>query len=142
MQLDEIICWIDGAFGVTPPLSGEGDAEVLKRVFAGKNYQRYLQDQVNRQIIKDYLANAVLLGVISEGGLAAFALQLSSEEGRAALALHMLMSSVDEAVDLPLLSGEVEVLKPLKLQSGDHIDLGKCQQFCYHGRNLGIIHAH
>ena len=104
MRLDEIVCWIDGAFGVTPPLSGEGDVDVLKRVFAGKSYQRYLQDQVNRQIIKDYLANAVLLGIISEGGLAAFALQLSSEEGRAALALHMLMSSVDEAVDLPLLT--------------------------------------
>lgn len=120
MQLDEIIGWIDGAFGVTPALPGDGDVEILKQVFTGKSYQRYLQDQVNRQIIKDYLANAVLLGVISEGGLAAFTLQLSSEEGRAALALHMLMSSVDEAVDLPLLSGEVEVLKPLKLRPSDH----------------------
>jgi hypothetical protein len=120
LQLDEIVCWVDSAFGVTPPLSGEGDADVLKRVLTGKSYQRYLHDQVNRQIIKDYLANAVLLGIISEGGLAAFALQLSTEEGRAALALHMLMSSVDEAVDLPLLSGEVEVLKPLKPQSSEH----------------------
>jgi len=120
LHLDEIISWIDGAFGVAPALPGEDDVEALKRVFTGKSYQRYLQDQVNRQIIRDYLANAVLLGVISEGGLAAFALPLSSEEGRASLALHMLMSSVDEAVDLPLLSGEVDVLKPLKSQPADH----------------------
>lgn len=120
MQLNEIIGWIDSAFGVTPTLPGEGDVDALKRVFTGKSYQRYLQDQVNRQIIRDYLANAVLLGIISEGGLAAFALQLSTEEGRASLALHMLMSSVDEAADLPLLSGEVEVLKPLKGRPGDH----------------------
>ena len=125
MQLNEIIEWIDGAFGSVPAAVDVSDMEAVKRLFAGEGYQRYLQDQVNRQIIRDYLANAVLLGVLSEGGLPAFAMQLSSEEGRSSLALHMLMCSVDDALDLLPLGGELEVLTPLQPHSGDrpHIKL-------------------
>jgi hypothetical protein len=114
LQINEIIEWIDGAFGTGRPAVDEADLEALAQLFAGEGYQRYLQDQVNRQIIRDYLANAVLLGVITEGGLAAFAVQLASEEGRSALALHMLMCSVDEAIDLLPVNGQVEALTPLQ----------------------------
>ena len=95
MHLDEIVSWIDGAFGAVSPRPEHADVEILKGIFGDRGYQRYLQDQVNRQIIRDYLTNAVVLGVISEGGLAAFASQVKSEEGRATLALYMLMSSVE-----------------------------------------------
>ncbi len=114
MHLDEIVRWIDGAFGAVSPNAEPADVEVLKRIFGDRGYQSYLQDQVNRQIIRDYLTNAVVLGVITEGGLAAFASHVASEEGRATLALHMLMSSVEEAKDLPVGFGDTEVLKPLK----------------------------
>lgn len=120
MHLDEIIDWVDGAFGASQPVSASIDSESFKELVEGKAYQRYLQDEVNRQIIRDYLANAVLLGVISRGGLPAFATQLASEEGRACLALHMLMSSVDDAMDLLIYSGENESLKPLKPRTGEH----------------------
>ncbi len=120
MHLDEIINWIDGAFGEVSPGPEHADIEILRRVFGDHGYQRYLQDQVNRQIIRDYLTNAVVLGVITQGGLAAFASQVVSEEGRATLALYMLMSSVEEARDMPAISGDIEVLKPLKPAPATH----------------------
>ena len=64
--------------------------------------------------IRDYLTNAVVLGVIAEGGLTAFASQVNTEEARATLALYMLMSSVEEAKDLPGINGGIEVLQPVK----------------------------
>tara|TARA_R110002124_G_scaffold2783_9_gene18128 strand:- start:610 stop:1002 length:393 start_codon:yes stop_codon:yes gene_type:complete len=113
LHLDEIASWINSAFGDTPPRLAPADEQALKRIFGDAGFQRYLQDQVNRQIIRDYLTNAVVLGEIPEGGLAAFASQMASEDSRATLALFMLMSSVEEARDLPVVSGDVEELKPL-----------------------------
>lgn len=113
MHLDEIVSWIDAAFGDSSPRPAPADEEALNRIFSDAGFQRYLKDQVNRQIIRDYLTNAVVLGEIPEGGLAAFASQMVSEESRATLALFMLMSSVEEAKDLPVVSGGVEGLKPL-----------------------------
>jgi len=95
------------------------DVEVLKQILGERGYQSYLQDQVNRQIIRDYLTNAVVLGVITEGGLAAFAAQVATEDARATLALHMLMSSVEEAKDLSVGNNAAELLKPLKLAPGE-----------------------
>ncbi len=113
MHLDEIVNWIDSAFGEISPRPAREDVEELTRIFGTSGFQRYLKDQVNRQIIRDYLTNAVVLGEITQGGLAAFASQLVSEDSRATLALFMLMSSVEEAKDLPVASGDVEGLKPL-----------------------------
>ncbi len=117
MQLDEIIERIEQAFGEAMPFSERPleaeEVEVLRRVFTGDGYQVYLQDQVNRQIIRDYLTNAVLLGVLVEERLGAFAEQVATREGRAALSLHMLMSSVEDANDLPL-NGGFEVLELLQ----------------------------
>lgn len=120
LHLDEIVDWIDGAFGAVSPIPEHADIEILKGILGDHGYQRYLQDQVNRQIIRDYLTNAVVLGVITAGGLAAFASQVVSEDGRATLALYMLMSSVEEAKDLPAINGDIEVLKPLKPAPGAH----------------------
>jgi hypothetical protein len=119
VHLDEIVNWIDGAFGTEfldygPEHQREIDS--LLGLMGSEAYQRHFRDQVNRQIIRDYLTNAVVLGVISEGGLAAFATQIDSEEGRATLALYMLMSSVEDARDLPPVNGEVEALKPLQVE--------------------------
>ena len=127
MHLDEIVRWIDGVFGEVTPLPEHVDVATLRSILGDQGYQRYLQDQVNRQIIRDYLTNAVVLGVITEGGLAAFASQVRTEEGRATLALYMLMSSVDEAKDLPVINidDQEELLKPLKPTPGSrsHIKL-------------------
>jgi hypothetical protein len=120
LHLDEIVSWIDGAFGEMSPRPEYADIEILRKIFGDHGYQRYLQDQVNRQIIRDYLTNAVVLGVITVGGLAAFASQVVSEEGRATLALYMLMSSVEEAKDLPAINGDIGVLKALKPAPGAH----------------------
>ncbi|MCB1690381.1 MAG: hypothetical protein KDI33_17920 [Halioglobus sp.] len=113
MHLDEIVNWIDSAFGDESPGAACADVEALTRIMGTTGFQRYLKDQVNRQIIRDYLTNALVLGEITEGGLAAFASQLVSEESRATLALFMLMSSVEEAKDLPVASGDLGTLKPL-----------------------------
>lgn len=121
LQLEEIIERIERAFGDTPPLSvvplGGQDLAVLKRVLGDDCYQLYLQDQHNRQIIVDYLTNAVMLGIVSEEQLASFADQLATEEGRSALSLHMLMSSVEEANNLAP-GKDSDLLKPLKPGSG------------------------
>jgi len=129
VHLDEIIEWIDRAFGEeqllsqNPGLSEEVDA--LREAVGEDGYQRYLRDQVNRQIIRDYLTNAVVLGVITESGLATFSSPIASEEGRATLALYMLMSAVEDAADLPPVSGDLEALKPLEPAAVDrsHIKL-------------------
>ena len=120
MLLDEIINWIDGAFGEVASNAEFPDIETLKGIFGDSGYQRYLQDQVNRQIIRDYLINAVVLGVITEAGLPAFASQVSTEDGRATMALYMLMSSIEDAGDLPAINGDIEVLKPLTPAAETH----------------------
>ncbi|CAA0121870.1 Uncharacterised protein [Halioglobus japonicus] len=114
MHLDEIVSWIDSAFGVESRGSVPAEAEALSKIMGSDGFRRYMKDQVNRQIIRDYLTNAVVLGEITTGGLAAFAPQLVSEESRATLALFMLMSSVEEAKDLPVASGEPGAFKPLE----------------------------
>tara|TARA_R110000823_G_scaffold139607_4_gene269471 strand:- start:1655 stop:2059 length:405 start_codon:yes stop_codon:yes gene_type:complete len=117
VHLDEIVDWIDRAFGSDRPLMERADVQqdldLLRSMLGEDAYQRYLRDQVNRQIIRDYLTNAVVLGIINEGGLAAFASTIASEEGRSTLALYMLMSSVEDAADLPV-NGEVDTLTPLE----------------------------
>jgi hypothetical protein len=104
LQLDRLVEHLEGAFGEEPPFSsGEltpGQVDVLRQVFGDDGYQSYLQDQVSRQIIRDFTVNAVMLGYLSEQGISGLGRQLSTREGRAALALHMLMTSVEHASEL------------------------------------------
>jgi len=113
LQLDDIVDWIDGKFGDSTPRVTASDMDRLQKILGGSGYQSYLQDQVNRQIIRDYLLNAVVLGVISEEDLQVMAPQLEDEEGRATMALYMLMSSVEDARELPAITGDMVQLKPL-----------------------------
>lgn len=117
MQLEQLVERIESVFGddtsgpwseVTPE-----DQSALSRVFGEEGFQCYLQDQVNRQIIRDYLTNAVVLGHIGEPELEQIGRQAASEEGRSVLSLHMLMSSVEEAGEL-LARGVPEQLERLK----------------------------
>ena len=119
MQLDDIVDWIDGTFGDSAHRDrvAVSDMDTLQKILGGKGYQSYLQDQVNRQIIRDYLLNAVVLGVISDEDLQVMAPPLESEEGRATMALYMLMSSVEDARELPAITGDMAQLKPLNLES-------------------------
>lgn len=117
LQLEEIIDRIERAFGEAPPLSAEPlspeDLSVLERLFSDDAYQSYLQDQHNRQIIRDYLTNAVILGVFEKERLADFFEQLATEEGRGTLSLHMLMTAVEDAASLA--SGDAaQTLTPLE----------------------------
>ena len=104
MHLDQIVERIDQAFGGELPFSGQPleptDQEALNRVFGDAGFQDYLQDQVNRQVIRDYLTNAIVLGYLTEEALAPFTRQMGRVEGRSALSLQMLMSSVEQAGDL------------------------------------------
>jgi hypothetical protein len=117
LHLDQIVERIEGAFGAPPPFTGPAvaaqDAAVMVRIFADDGYQGYLQDQVNRQVIRSYLANAVVLGFLREAQLDAFAGQLATSETRAALSLHMVMSSVEDASAL-VPGDSPEVLEPLR----------------------------
>jgi hypothetical protein len=121
LQLDEIVMRIDQAFGAVEPsffdapLTGQ-DFDVLRRVLSGDAYRSYLQDEINRHIIRDYLSNAVLLGYLPQERLAAFDTRASTLEGRSALSLHMLMSSVEEAEQLS--RGDHEHLRPLRPAPG------------------------
>ena len=119
MQLDDIVDWIDGTFGDSTHRDqvAVSDMDTLQKILGGKGYQSYLQDQVNRQIIRDYLLNAVVLGVISDEDLQVMAPQLEGEEGRATMALYMLMSAVEDARELPAITGDMAQLKPLNLES-------------------------
>jgi len=104
LQLDRLVEHLEQAFGEEPPFSDAaltlGQVDVLREVFGDDGYQAYLQDQVNRQIIRDFLINAVMLGYLTENCIAGIAGKVSSKEGRAALSLHMLMSSVEQSGEL------------------------------------------
>ena len=119
--MDGCPCGIDEAFGEELPFSEgpiePGDREALGRVFGDEGYQRYLQDQVNRQIIRDYLTNAIVLGYLPESDLAVFEGQVGTPEGRATMSLYMLMSSVEQAGELSAV-GHDERLTPLKPGKG------------------------
>jgi len=128
LQLNEIVQRIDDAFGESLPFTSgrldDADREVLRRVFGDAGYQDYLQDQMCRQIIRDYLTNAVMLGYLSEQDLRGLQAMVASRETRAALSLHMLMSSVEEAGEL-LSRGVPERLELLEVgpDSPPHIHL-------------------
>lgn len=118
LQLDRLVEQLDGAFGEELPFSsGElsvAHVEALGQVFGDHGYQDYLQDQVNRQIIRDFLVNAVMLGFLTQSSIDGFAGQIASREGRASLSLHMLMSSVEQAAELVASTepGRLEALNP------------------------------
>ena len=119
LHLDRLMDQLDGAFGEELPFSsGElspGQIDTLRQVFGDDGYQSYLQDQVNRQIIRDFLVNAVMLGFLTEGAVAGISPQVATREGRAALSLHMLMSSVEQAADLvaPEAPAQLNELNPV-----------------------------
>ncbi len=117
LQLDEIVQRIEHSFGeelpVTAEALGERDSETLERVFAGAAYQSYMQDQVNRHIIRDYLINAVILGFIDDESFAKLSRQAVTSEGRSSLSIHMLMYSVEAANDIPL-DADKDGLKALR----------------------------
>jgi len=116
VQLDRLVERIDGSFGSDLPFTeralSQTEQEVLQAVFGDQGYQGYLQDQVNRQIIRDYLTNAVVLGFLPEQELADFAEQVATPEGRSWLSLHMLMSSVEQVAELPR-GGDMQTLEEL-----------------------------
>ncbi|GAB3283548.1 hypothetical protein [Parahaliea aestuarii] len=128
VQLNQLADRIDGAFGSDMPFTdrtlSDGDIDTLNRVFSDAGYQRYLQDQVNRQIIRDYLTNAVLLNIISDEQLERLTAHAGSTEGRSELSLYMLMSSVEQAGNLPL-GPQPEPLQSLNRRPGGppHLNL-------------------
>ena len=104
VQLDKIAARIEQSFGGNLPMTAhklsDSDDEMFRRVLTDPVYQTYLQDQVNRQIIRDYLVNAVLFGYISDERFTELSQLASTSEGRSSLSLHMLMSSVETANDI------------------------------------------
>lgn len=121
VQLNDLLERLESAFGEEAPFAGRElaaeEVAALQRVFADSGYQLYLQDQVNRQIIRDYLINAVMLGIVSEQEVSRLAPQMTSREGRAALSLQMLMTAIEQAGEL-VTGAELPHLKPLKPENG------------------------
>jgi hypothetical protein len=121
LQIDNIVQKIDCSFGEELPFSDrkltENDVQVLQQVFGDGGYQDYLDDQANRQIIRVFLTNAVILGFLPEQRINAYSHQVESREGRAALSLHILMTSVEDADTLPI-EPEPEALKNLRPEPG------------------------
>ncbi len=101
VQLDEIVKQLEHSFGDDlPAASGalvEASEKLLSELQRDDMYQAYLQDQINRQIIRDFLVNASILDCISDENFLALTAKAGTPEGRSALSLHMLMSSVEDA---------------------------------------------
>lgn len=120
MDLNRLVSRIDKALGDGLPVTDSAPDEplrsALEAVFSDAAYQEYLQDEVNRQIIRDYLINAVMLGLVPEAGIDQLGDQLRSPEARASMSLQMLMNSVEQAPEL-LAHGVPEPLEPLQTPS-------------------------
>ena len=121
LQLNEVVQRIEHSFGEDMAIAEHSldgaDGEALRRVFDSEACQPYIQDQVNRRIIRDYLVNAVLLGFISDNNFSAISAQAISVEGRSILSLHMLMKSVEAANEIPFEANR-EVLTELRPEPG------------------------
>ncbi|MEM1112862.1 MAG: hypothetical protein AAGI11_13200 [Pseudomonadota bacterium] len=108
LQLEKLVQRIDNSFGEELPFSHARlqtqERDLLSRVFGDTGFQRFLQDQVSRQVIRDYTVNALRMGYLTEDDVNALACSVATVEGRASVSLHMLMSGVEEA---PLLCQEV-----------------------------------
>lgn len=117
LDLNRLVSRIDLALGDSLPVADPPPEEplraALEALLCGETFQQYLQDQVSRQIIRDYLVNAVILGLVPEQRVDELGEQLCSPEARAALSLHMLMSSVEQAPEL-LARGVPTSLEPLQ----------------------------
>ena len=104
MQINKIADLIEDAFGSDsdPSVSGLSDLEnlALQNLIADLRYQPLLDDQTNRQIIRTYLINAVVLGHFPQDLLSAYASHVDTPEGRAAVSLQMLMHPVEHASKL------------------------------------------
>ena len=109
MQLNQVVQRIEHLFGEDRPFTdsslSEADGEVVARVFQRDACQAYIEDQLSRRIIRDYLVNAVMLGCISDANFSALSKQTDTSEGRAVLSLHMLMNSVEAANSIPSEAG-------------------------------------
>jgi hypothetical protein len=108
-HLNEVVERIEQLFGEDRPFTdsslSETDSEVVARVFQLDACQAYIEDQLSRRIIRDYLVNAVMLGCISDAKISALSKQAHTSEGRSVLSLHMLMNSVEAANDIPAETG-------------------------------------
>lgn len=119
LQMNEMLADLEQAFGPELPFTDapleERDLAALGRLFGDDGYQQYLQDQINRQVIRDYLLNARVLGYIDDEHVAVLMHRAVSCEGRAVLALHMVMRSIEDAWDLAdeCSSGNLQVLRPV-----------------------------
>lgn len=109
LHLNEVVERIEQLFGEDRPFTdsslSKADGVVMARVFELDACQAYIEDQLSRRIIRDYLVNAVMLGCISDAKFSALSKQADTSEGRSALSLHMLMSSVEAANDIPAETG-------------------------------------
>jgi hypothetical protein len=121
LQLNEVVQRIEQLFGEDRPFTdsslSETDSEVVARVFQLDACQAYIEDQLSRRIIRDYLVNAVMLGCISDAKFSALSKQAGTSEGRSALSLHMLMNSVEAANDILAETGR-GALTELRLMPG------------------------
>jgi hypothetical protein len=92
LQLNELVHRIEGCFGEELPVTGEPmspvEQEILDRLIQGEAYQAHAQDQFNRQVIRDYLVNAVVLGAITDENFSALSKLAQSIEGRASLSVY------------------------------------------------------
>jgi hypothetical protein len=104
IEIEAVVGEIEAAFGPEVPFAARPltavELDNLRGVFGDAGYQEYLQDQIHRQIIRDYLTNAMLLGCISDEGFSSLMQVAGTVDGRASLSLHMLMRSVEEAGEL------------------------------------------
>jgi hypothetical protein len=126
ISLDQLVARIDAAFGATlaftdTPLAG-ADIDALERLFGNDGFQAYLQDEINRQVIRDYLANAVRLGYLGEPGLEQYCELIATIDGRALLALHMIVHAVEDAAYLPAEVQQVE-RAALEADQGEPVQL-------------------
>lgn len=105
LHLNEVVQRIEHSFGEDRPFTdsslSEADSVIVARVFQRDACQAYIEDQLSRRIIRDYLVNAVMLGCISDASFNALSKQADTSEGRSVLSLHMLMNSVEAANNIP-----------------------------------------
>jgi hypothetical protein len=121
LHIDEVLRCIEGWFDDGPEATAVApnarELQLLRRVFGEKGYGRYLNDQVNRQIIRDYLLNALVLRVITEAELQAIARRAGTAQARAWLSLQMVVNSV-EAADQLLCETALDSLQVLEAVPG------------------------
>ena len=114
MQLDDLVNSIERQFGADePPCAGPGE----------HGFEVYLEDQVNRRIIRDFFINAIVLGHLPRDAVIRLGGSMATPQCRGPLAPNLLMMAVEDAASLLRTPPDIDLVPLAEPADVSHLTL-------------------